>query len=111
MTKAQTQIFLKLCHEFKVPTPEPEFMFAKDIKRKWRIDFFFQKNETKVALEVEGGVWTGGRHTRASGFVKDMEKYNEMAKRGILLLRVEPKKLNTTETMRLIKDTLYGLYH
>ena len=34
--------------------------------RKWRFDYAIPDH--KIALEVEGGVWTGGRHTRPQGF-------------------------------------------
>ena len=46
--------------------------------RKWRFDAAFPSE--KVAVEIEGGVWKYGRHNRASGFLNDMEKYNEAAK-------------------------------
>ena len=42
--------------------------------RKWRFDYAVP--EHKIALEVEGGVWTGGRHTSPKGFLGDIEKYN-----------------------------------
>lgn len=76
----------------------------------WRIDWYFEANDRKVALEVEGGVFTGGRHTRATGFMGDMEKYNAMAVRGILLLRTTPDKLLTTQTIELVKQALYGQF-
>jgi hypothetical protein len=53
-----------------VPAPEAEFKFAPD--RKWRFDFCWSPQ--RIALEVDGGIWVGGRHTRGSGFAKDMEK-------------------------------------
>ena len=78
--------------------------------RKWRFDFVFFRilgpKSAKGALEVEGGVWTSGRHTRGSGFVADMEKYNEAARLGWRVLRVQPKDLCTMDTVKLIKDTL-----
>lgn len=42
--------------------------------RKWEFDFCYP--EHKIAFEVEGGIWISGRHNRASGFIKDIEKYN-----------------------------------
>lgn len=53
--------------------------------RKWRFDAAFPN--AKVALEIEGGVWQYGRHNRASGFLKDMEKYNEAAALGWRVIR------------------------
>ena len=47
----------------------------------------------KIAIEIEGGVWAGGRHVHPTGFIKDMEKYNELSASGWLLLRTQPKKI------------------
>lgn len=76
--------------------------------RKWRFDFVINDCMLggSVALEVEGGVFTGGRHTRGSGFVKDLEKYNEAAAMGWRIIRCQPKDLCTTETLDLIKRAL-----
>jgi very-short-patch-repair endonuclease len=62
---------------------EREFRFHPT--RKWRFDAAFP--EARVALEIEGGVWVRGRHNRASGFLKDMEKYNEAAALGWRVIR------------------------
>lgn len=66
--------------------PAPEREFRPDKKRRWRFDFAWPAR--MVALEVEGGIWTGGRHTTGAGFQKDCEKYNEAALRGWKVIRV-----------------------
>jgi len=43
-------------------------------ERKWRFDYAWEAQ--LVALEVEGGCWVNGRHSRGSGKIKDMEKYS-----------------------------------
>lgn len=42
---------------------------------------------TKILIEVEGGVWSGGRHTRGKGYIGDMEKYNSASMMGFTVLR------------------------
>lgn len=91
----------KLCLPFLPPSWQPisEFKFSPD--RKWRFDYAWP--EFKLALEVEGGVWSQGRHTRGSGFVADMSKYNEATCLGWRILRVQPKDLNTALTAEMIQ--------
>lgn len=85
-----------------VMPPTPEFKFHPD--RKWRFDYAWPDH--KIAVEVEGGIWIGGRHTSGSGFAKDMEKYNAATCLGWRLLRVQPKHLMTKETSDMIKACL-----
>jgi len=54
--------------------------------RKWRFDFAHLNSKT--AIEIEGGVWSGGRHTRGAGYAKDAEKYNEANFAGWAVIRL-----------------------
>jgi hypothetical protein len=101
-----SNIFIETCKQCGLPEPIPEFLFAKDIKRRWRIDYYFELGEKKIALEVEGGIWTGGRHSRGKGMKADMEKYNEMAIRGITLIRTTPSDLLSHTTINNLKRAL-----
>ena len=94
----------KLCRACGVSVPVPEFQFALAAGRKWRFDWCWPRE--KVALEVEGGSRSGGRHTRHDGFVEDMAKYNAAALDGWLLLRVTPGELQSTTTLDLIRRAL-----
>lgn len=60
-----------------------EYRFSPD--RKWRLDFYLP--EYAVGLEIEGAIWTRGRHTRGEGYQNDIEKYNHATISGIKLLR------------------------
>jgi hypothetical protein len=75
-----------ICYTDGLPMPEPEFQFEPS--RRWRFDWCWP--EQKVALEIEGAVWTRGRHTRGAGFIKDMEKYNHAAAMGYRVIRCTP---------------------
>ena len=65
--------------------------------RQWRFDFAWPAR--KVAVEVEGGVWTGGRHVKSSGYIKDMEKYNHASEGGWALFRCIPRMDSATRMM------------
>jgi hypothetical protein len=64
-------------------TPVREYVFFHG--RRWRFDFAFPGSQ--IAIEIEGGTWSNGRHTRGSGFEKDLEKYNAAALLGWRVLR------------------------
>ena len=66
--------------------PEKEYGFAKKLGRRWRFDRAWP--EHKVAVELEGGVYTQGRHTRGKGFEADCEKYNQATAMGWRVFRL-----------------------
>lgn len=66
-----------------IPTPVREFKFHPT--RKWLCDFAWV--DQRLIVEVEGGTYRGGRHTRHAGYRADCEKYNELALAGYKLLR------------------------
>lgn len=74
--------------------------------RKWRFDYAIP--EHKIALEVEGGVWTGGRHISPKGFLGDIEKYNTATLMGWRVFRTTPEDLYKTATIKLIKTAISG---
>lgn len=66
--------------------PELEREHRFDSVRRWRLDYYHAA--TMTGIELEGGVYSGGRHTRSAGFLGDLEKYNAAAMRGITVLRL-----------------------
>lgn len=85
-----------------IPAASTEYRFHAT--RKWRFDYAWPRY--RVALEVEGGVWTGGRHSSGAGFVRDIEKYNHAAAMGWLVLRCQPRTLATGDTLAYLKAAL-----
>ena len=72
--------------------------------RRWRFDYAFP--DYKVAVEVDGGVWIGGRHNHSSGYVDDLEKLNTAAAMGWLVLRILPEQRFRTTTLEFIKEAM-----
>jgi very-short-patch-repair endonuclease len=64
--------------------PEREVKFCAT--RNWRVDFLFRAES--IIVEVEGGIWTGGRHSRGGkSFEEDAVKYNRATLMGYRVLR------------------------
>jgi very-short-patch-repair endonuclease len=72
--------------------------------RAWRFDFAWPGR--RVALEVEGGTRSGGRHTRPQGFEDDAEKYNEAALLGWLVLRVTGAQVKSGKALAWVTQLL-----
>lgn len=100
------KVFRALLKQEKLPAPTTEHKFALTIGRRWRFDYAWPA--VLVALEVEGGIWTGGRHSRGKGMLSDMEKYNHAALTGWVVLRTIPDNLCSPETVSLLHDALDG---
>ena len=86
--------------------PEPVFEHRFHPDRKWRFDVAWP--EHRVAIEVQGGIWIRGGHSRGAGQRRDWEKFNEAAVLGWAVLQCEPKDLMKKETADLVTRALHG---
>lgn len=76
-------------------------------ERGWRVDFAWPTEQ--LAVEVEGGTWTAGRHSRGKGFEADCRKYNELAIRGWLVIRVTTDMVTDGRAIALITRALWSI--
>lgn len=83
---------------------EQEYKFHPE--RNWRADFLI--TGTKILIEVEGGIWSGGRHTRGKGFIADMEKYNAAAVMGFKVLRFDTQQVKSGLAIKQIENLVNG---
>jgi hypothetical protein len=79
---------------------EREFRFHTT--RRWRFDAAIP--EIKMAFELEGGIWSGGRHIHPAGYEKDLEKYNTAALMGWTVYRFVPRMLNQGWVERILNN-------
>lgn len=85
-----------------LPQPEREFVFHH--KRKWRFDLAWP--DLLIAVEVEGGIWVGGRHVRGEGYEADCEKYNEAQLAGWMVLRFTPGMIKRDQAGGVIEKAI-----
>lgn len=65
------------------PELEKEFQFCPD--RQWRADYRIGH----WLIELDGGVWTNGRHSRGGkGYIEDCIKLNNAALLGYRIIRI-----------------------
>ena len=88
------------CYEFLLP--DAAHVYAKG--RGWKCDFAWP--DRRLIVEVEGGVYTQGRHTRPSGFVNDIEKYNALTEAGWKVLRFSRREVKSGEALNVIERVL-----
>lgn len=99
--------------------PAGEYQFAlKTLRRYWSIDFTWMPE--RVAVEYEGGIWgvKGGKkcvvcgqtprggHNVGGVYLKNVEKYNQLAIHGFILIRAVPNNIEDDSVIRQIKQAL-----
>ena len=103
----------------KLPKPEREYRFAahhvgmgRNIRerlinaglRDWRFDFAYP--EIMLAIECEGGIFSGGRHTRGKGYEEDLFKYNAAMMLGWDVCRFSGGMVKSGNAVDFIKQVL-----
>lgn len=94
----------------RLPAWVEEHQFAVSIGRRWRFDFAWP--DRMLAVEIDGGAFSGGRHTRGTGFVEDCRKLNAATLMGWRVLRFTSGDLDdqlgtaTSHAMQVVKKAL-----
>ena len=88
------------------PIPEREFRFSPP--RRWRFDYSWPLPRAArwkgIALEIQGGAWTQGRHTRGKGFSNDAEKFSAAAILGYCLIVATTQQVESGEAFTWLKE-------
>ncbi|MFQ5443568.1 MAG: hypothetical protein ACE5EK_03015 [Nitrospinales bacterium] len=88
----------------QLPLPVPEYKFHPS--RRWRFDYAYTDINLRLAIEIEGGIWSGGRHTRGKGYEKDCVKYNTAALHGWTVYRFTPGHIESGYALDTIQRAL-----
>jgi very-short-patch-repair endonuclease len=86
----------------KLPAPTREYRFHPT--RKWQFDFAFP--EQKVAVEVQGAIWTNGRHNRGKGMESDYEKGAEAMLMGWKVLWITASTIRSGRAIQYLERLL-----
>jgi len=66
----------------------------------WRFDFLFR--EERLAIEVNGGNYVGGRHSNATALTDEYRKINKAQQLGFRVLIFDGKLIKSREAVRQI---------
>ena len=72
--------------------------------RRHRFDFAWP--DLMVAVEIEGGIRSGGRHTRGQGYINDLEKYNQATFMGWKVFRFATESVYNGEAIKMIAKVI-----
>jgi very-short-patch-repair endonuclease len=82
-----------------LPMPVQEYRFGR-----FRFDFAWV--DRMLAVEVDGGTWTGGRHTRGAGYERDCVKFAEAMLAGWRVFRVTTDQVESGAALAWIERAL-----
>lgn len=99
--------FLAWCVQHNLPVPHFEFRFHP--VRLWRFDVAWPPSY--VAVEIHGGLFRFGHHSRGKGFLDDREKISTAMLHGWRVLEVapsgkHPNTLYSPEMLAWLKEML-----
>ena len=107
-----------------------DWQFIKEYQfhpiRKWRFDFVVTNKFTDqqalemflerapglaalqmFAVEIEGGTYSRGRHTRGSGFAEDCRKYNAAAAMGWRVFRFTAEMIEDGSAIKFLEEEVF----
>lgn len=121
MKSLPEMLFMQQCASDLAELPEREYVFARP--RRWRFDFAWPNTPRTInapwrgtawdgagiAVEIEGGIWIKGAHTRGKHFESDARKYNEATRRGWRVYRFSAGMVESGEAIAFMREVLSPL--
>lgn len=75
--------------------------------RKWRADFAWP--DQMVIVEIQGGVFSRGRHTRGAGYTADRRRQNALTAEGWRVFEATPEMVRTGEILKLLSEKVFKI--
>lgn len=101
LAKLEDSLFAEF-KTFQLPIPERQYIFHP--KRKWHFDFAWPDH--RIAVEINGGIYTGGRHSRGATMELDYEKLNEATKMGWSVFQFGPRSIKRKKNSQASSNAL-----
>lgn len=106
-TKLERMLWRKI-EEAGLPEPDEfEFRWARSEGRQYRSDGFYRL-PIPTLIEVDGGTWISGGHSRGSGFEHDRRRDNLAALMGYRILRFTKEMVRDGTAVSDIRRALAG---
>ena len=102
MTSNAESLFAFQLAALKLPPANTEYRFHPI--RQWRFDFSWP--DRMLAVEIDGAVWTKGRHVRGYGAIEDMAKMNEAQRLGWRVLRFPTRQVKDGSAIEYVRKML-----
>lgn len=95
------EAFALQCRALKLPEPVREYRFCD---RLWRFDFCWK--DALLAVELQGGTFSGGGHTRGEGYENDCDKANRAIMLGWAVMRFTGKHVDDGSAVAMVSEYL-----
>src|SRR5712692_4955054 len=102
MTSALENLMLEMIRCSNIVMPLTEYHFCAEAR--WRFDLAWL--EEKLAVELDGAIWQGGRHNRGAGYSNDCEKFNYAVMLDWRVLRFTRAMVESGEALAMIRAAM-----
>ncbi len=113
--KAKQTITAETWTRFGLPRPEVEVRVCED--RMWRVDFLWEcgcaigcvdRPPVRLSVEVHGGTWVGGGHSRGVRQASDFAKGHRCTLNGWHRMEFTPRQVTSGYAPAVVKAWLMG---
>lgn len=105
MSALEDNVLWHIANLTNLPAPEREYKLPGDTH-----PFDIAWPDKKLLIEVQGGIWTQGAHTRGKGAIRDHDKANYAAAHGWRVMYVSVDFINdpSSRLLRIVEAYNYG---